>query len=135
MTEKHVTADLTWDADAQVLRLVKPEDYKADILRLKPQAGEVFVMRVERPEDARTYAQLKHYFGHVITPLSEWNGDFKEDWHIRLKAQFMPEGKFSLTHLNHEEMLAYTEQCEIYARTAHPEAFGLYEPRSGHATR
>ena len=87
-------------------------------------------IRIEPEDEAYTYGQIKHLFGHVYEPLSEWNGDFKTDWHLMLKAMFIPEGKTSLTQLNRQELDDYIRQCEVYAHTAHPEAFTLYDRRT-----
>lgn len=84
-------------------------------------------IRIEPEEDAYTYGQIKHYYGHIVSPLSEWNGEFLSEWHLRLKAMFMPEGKTSITQLNRAELEEFTRQCEVYAHTSHPEAFVLYD--------
>lgn len=84
-------------------------------------------VRIEPEEDAYTHGQMKHYYGHIISPLSEWNGEFPTEWDVRLKAMFLPEGKTSKTQCNREELDAYIHQCEVYAHTAHPEAFALYD--------
>lgn len=123
----HVSAKASWDGEKSRLVLDDQMLFHAQLRRLKPGAGEQFVIRIEREEDAYTYGQLKHLYGHVYTPLSEWNGDFVADWHLLLKAAFMPEGKTSLTQLNKEELDAFIRQCEVYAHTAHPEAFALYD--------
>ena len=123
----HVSLTASWNVDEKKLVFDRPADYMAGLKRMKPGAGERFVVRIEREEAAYTYADLKHYWGHVVTPLSEWNGDFKEDWHLRLKADFMPEGKTSLIQLNREELKEYTLRCEVYAHGTHPEAFTLYD--------
>ena len=90
-------------------------------------AGTAVKLRIEPEDEAYTYGQIKHYYGHLVSPLSEWNGEFMDEWHLRLKAMFMPEGKTSLTQLNREEFATYIRQCEVYAHTAHPEAFVLYD--------
>ena len=102
---------------------------RADRAAKKWGDGTALKIRIEPEDDAYTWAQMKHLFGHVYTPLSEWNGDFVTDWHLLLKAAFMPEGKMSLTQLNRQELDDYIRQCEVYAHTAHPEAFILYEQR------
>lgn len=89
--------------------------------------GAMLVIRIEPADEAYTHAQMKHLFGHIYTPLSEWNGDFVTEWHLLLKAAFLPDGKTSLTQCNRDELDAYIQQCEVYAHTAHPEAFALYE--------
>lgn len=89
--------------------------------------GCILKVRVEPAEEAYTHSQLKHYYGHIITPLSEWNGDTPVEWDQRLKAMFLPEGKTSKTECNHDELASYIQSCEVYAHTNHPEAFALYD--------
>lgn len=125
-----VTASAVFTAGR--VQLVDEFTYRACIKRAGKKWGEgaALVVRVEPEEDAQTHGQRKHYFGHVVTPLSEWNGDFLSDWHLLLKSMFMPDGKTSLTQLNYDEMREYIQQCEVYAHTTHPDAFALYDRRS-----
>ena len=124
-----VTASAVWDEGK--LRVLEPQALVRKLRACKWGQGAALVVRVEPEEDAHTYGQLQHYWGHVVTPLSEWNGDFKEDWHLRLKLDFMPtdpatgKQKTSLTQLTREEMKEYVLRCEVYAHHAHPEAFAL----------
>ena len=89
--------------------------------------GTALKIRIEPEEEAAKHHQFKHYYGHIVSPLSEWNGEFEAEWHQRLKALFMKDGKTSLTQLNYEEFATYIRECEVYAHTAHPEAFVLYD--------
>ena len=89
--------------------------------------GTVLKIRVEPEEEAYTHADLKHYYGHLVSPLSEWNGDTVVEWDDRLKAMFLPEGKKSKTDCNRDELKAFIQACEVYAHTNHPEAFALMD--------
>lgn len=89
--------------------------------------GTVLTIRIEPEDEAYTHAQLKHYYGHIVTPLSEWNGETVTEWDLRLKGLFLPEGKTSKTQCNRDELAKFIESCEVYAHTNHPEAFALYD--------
>lgn len=90
--------------------------------------GACLKVRIEPEEEAYTYAQLKHYYGAIVTPLSEWNGDSKVEWDDRLKAMFLSEEKKGeKSNCNRAELADFVKQCEVYAHTNHPEAFALYD--------
>lgn len=120
-----VLAAAVWTGTA--VKVCEPAQFVRDLRRAKWGDGQMLVVRVEPPEDALTEGQRRHYFGHIVAPLSEWNGDFRADWHLLLKSMFMPEGKTSITQLSYDEMQTYTEQCEVYAHTSHPDAFALLD--------
>lgn len=103
-----------------------PGAYQRDLRKMTLGEGEEVEIRIMRKEDAYTYGAIKHYWGYIIRPLSEWNGNFPTEWHLMLKAMFLPEGKTSIAELSADELRTYKEQCEVYAHTAHPEAFTLY---------
>lgn len=89
--------------------------------------GTALKIRVEPEEDAYTYGDIKHYWGHVVDPFSQETGYHKHEAHLLLKAECMPEGKTSITELNREELRAYSEAAEQKAREWCPEAFLLYD--------
>lgn len=89
--------------------------------------GRALKIRVEPEEEAYTYGQIKHYWGHVITPFCETTGYHKDEAHTLLKAECMPEGKTSITELSGEELRAYSEAAEQKAREWCPDAFVLYD--------
>lgn len=112
---------------------VVDEFYKARRVKAAKGWGDgcALKIRIEPEEDARSWGQHKHFFGHVVEPLSEWNGEFPDEWEVRLKLMFMPEGKTSITQLSWKEFDTFIRRCEVYAYTAHPEAFVLYDLRTG----
>jgi hypothetical protein len=89
--------------------------------------GRALKCRIEPEEDAYTYAQLKHYWGRIVTPFCESTGYHKHEAHLMLKAECMPEGKSSITELSHEELARYAEAAEQKAREWCPDAFLLYD--------
>lgn len=115
----HVTAQGFWQDGKLVL--ADATLFVNQLKRAKFGSGEALIVRVEREEDARTYGQLKYFHGYVLEPLVNWTGD--HDWRLYLKVMFLPDGKQSLTELNYEEMRAFIEQAEAFARGACPEAY------------
>jgi hypothetical protein len=115
----HVTAAAFWDGDK--LQLADVVTYRAGLRRMKLGQGEEVVIRVERPEDAYTYGQLKHYYGHLVGPVVEYTGD--TDWHRMLKAMFLHDGKTSLTQCDRDELDLYIKAVEQYLYERIPEAF------------
>lgn len=89
--------------------------------------GCLLSIRIEPEDEAYTYGQIKHYWGHVVTPLSDDTGYHKAEVHAMLKAECMPEGKTSITELNKDELSLYTEAAEQKAREWSPDAFALYD--------
>lgn len=55
--------------------------------------GRCLKVRIEPEEDAYTYAQIKHYWGYVVTPFADYTGYHKHEVHKMLKAECMPDGK------------------------------------------
>ena len=88
-------------------------------------AGTALRIRIEPEDEAYTYAAIKHYWGHIVTPFCDSTGYHKHEAHAMLKSECMPEGKTSITELNGEEMSAYSEAAEQKAREWCPEAFFL----------
>jgi hypothetical protein len=127
-----VSNALLFDAAVKDQKVVIVDEfqYRLQMPKLAKKWGEGASLRgrIEPEEEAYTHGQLKHLWGHIYTPLQEWNGDFATEWHRLFKAAFLPEGKTSLTQLNRQELDDYIRQCETYAHTAHPEAFALMEP-------
>lgn len=121
MKSGHVTAAATWNADLQKPVLCDADRYYGQLRRMKFGEGEALTIRVEREADARTYAQLKYWHGYVLAPLVEYTGD--HDWRLYLKAMFLPDGKTSLTECDYEELRAFTEQSEAWARSECPMAY------------
>lgn len=127
MSDKALHATVKAVASGGALKLLDEAEYKRAVKRLKPADGEVFVIRVEREEDAYTYAALKHYWGYVVTPFAEDTGYHKHEAHKLLKAECMPDGKTSITELNRQEMKDYALAAEMKAREWAPDAFALLE--------
>lgn len=86
--------------------------------------GRALQIRIEPEEDAKTYGDVKYWWGYVVEPLVRYTGD--PEWHLYLKAMFLPEGKTSLTQLSHEEMRLVIDKSEVWARTVCPEAYELH---------
>lgn len=118
---KPVIANATWDGRKLVMADVGA--YRLGLKRLELGAGEQVTIRVERPEDARKYHQLKHLFGHIYNPVAETTGHSVLELHALCKALFMPEGKLSTVDLSYDEMDEFTQHAERYLREAMPEAF------------
>jgi len=117
-----VTAPAVW-TDGKLV-MADPVVFFASLRRAEWGEGEALTVRVGPEEEALREGQRRYYFGQIVRPLSEWNGDSVGDWHKRLKAEFMPPGKTSLRRLSYQDMKDYTLRCEVYAREEHPEAFG-----------
>lgn len=120
-----VTAAAVWD-DGKV-RVLQHTTFVEKLKRCKFGQGTALVVRVEPEEEAWRYGDLKHLFGHVYQPVVEYAGYTKVELHAMAKAQFMPEGKTSLTELNRDELKAYTAAVEQWLRTECGEAFALLD--------
>ena len=118
---KPVIASATWDG--RKLVMADTDSYRRDLKKLELGAGEQVTVRVERPEDARKYHQLKHLFGHIYKPVSDSSGYSSLELHALCKAQFMPDGKLSTVDLSYEEMDEFTKHAELWLRESMPEAF------------
>lgn len=129
-TTKPVIADAVWDG--RKLVMADAEGYRRDLTKLELGAGERVTIRVERPEDARKYHQLKHLFGHIYRPLAKHDGcgHTELELHDICKAMFMPEGKLSTLDLNYDEMDAFTQAAERFLRESMPEAYEAFDAMS-----
>lgn len=116
-----VTAHAVY-ADGKV-KVLQQEDFVKRIAAAKWGQGTSLVVRVEPEDEAWRHSDVKHLFGHVYGPVVEYCGYTKLELHKMAKAQFMPEGKTSLTELNREEMKEYTSAVEQWLRTECGEAF------------
>ena len=100
--------------------------------------GTALKIRIEPEEDAIQYAQYKHLYGHLYTPVSARTGETVAEVHVRMKTQFMPDdGRTSLTELTREELKHYTEAVEQDIRETDPDswedclaAMALFERRT-----
>lgn len=128
-----VTAIASWNADRESLVLDDPGIYRAGLKRMKLGAGERVVIHVEREQDAIAAHQRKFYFGHIIRPLVDANiGYAQDEWHEMFKGAFMPDdGRTSITQLTYDEMRAFSERCEQYARERFSDAFALLDRKLG----
>lgn len=115
----HVSTPAVWTNGK--LELINPRAYQQGLKKMQLADREAVVVRIEREQDAKTYGQMKYWHGYVLAPLVDYTGD--HDWRLYLKAMFLPEGKHSLTELTYDEMRAFTEQCEAWAREHCPEAY------------
>jgi hypothetical protein len=111
----HVSAFASWDAEKERLVLDDQVSFHAGLRKLKPGAGERFVVRVEREEDALTEAQRRYYFAACIHPLSEYTGFSEPEMHVMVKAVCMPPGKTSIMQLSKEEMNAVISHVQQWA--------------------
>lgn len=121
-------------------RIVLCDDYyKARAARASKKWGDgtALQIRIEPEDEAWRYADAKHYYGHLITPVADCTGETTADVHLRMKALYMPDdGRTSITELNRDEFKAYIEAVEQCLREEMPEAWGkavelmsLYEQR------
>lgn len=121
---KPVIAGAVWDGRKLVMD--SQDSYRRDLERLELGAGERVTIRVERPEDARKYHQLKFLYGYVYEPVFKDTGQSTLELHAMCKALFMPEGKLSTIDLNYEEMDEFVRHAERYLRERMPESFERY---------
>ena len=99
--------------------------------------GVMLTIRIQPADEAYTFGQMKHLYGHLYAPVSKRTGETVAEVHLRMKLQFMPDdGRTSLTELNGEELKAYTESVEQDIRENDPDswdaclnAMALYENR------
>lgn len=124
-------AALTIDAVVRdgKLQIVDEDSYRLRVEKAAKGWGEgrCLTIRIEPTEDALTAGQRRYYFGVIIGALEDYTGYRKDEWHVMLKVQFMPDGKTSITQLNHDEMRDYIDACEQWGREMLPDAFVLYE--------
>ena len=83
---------------------------------------QALLMRVEPEAEAWRYADIKHYWGHLVAPFVKAN----EGWttgeaHAYFKSQFLPrEGVWSLTELNREELREFMSSVTRHIVMEHP---------------
>jgi hypothetical protein len=86
--------------------------------------GTALKIRIEPEEEAWRFADIKHYYGHLVKPVSADTGETLDEVHTRWKALFFPDdGRTSLTQLNRDELTAYMESCEQHMREETPKAW------------
>lgn len=101
--------------------------------------GCALVCRIEPADEAATWAQFKHLYGHLYTPVSKRHGEPVAEVNLRMKTAFMPEdGRVSLTQLNRAELASFIESVEQDIRETDPDswedclaAMALYERGAG----
>lgn len=114
----------TWDGRKVVLD--SDDAYRQEVARLELGVGERVTIRIERPEDARKYHQLKFLYGYVYEPVYKDTGQSTLELHAMCKALFMPEGKLSTLDLSYAEMDEFVRHAERYLRERMPESFERY---------
>jgi hypothetical protein len=120
---KPVLASATWDG--RKLVMADLTGYRAALKQLELGAGEQVTIRVERPEDARKYHQLKFLWGYVYRPVATFPncGHTMLELHAFAKSMFLPDGKLSTLDLSYEEMDEFCRHTERWLRESMPEAF------------
>lgn len=108
------------------VRIIADHAYRRDLQRAERRwaEGEALTLWISTEEDGLRYSQLKHYYGHLVTPLAQDCGYTKTEQDLMLKAMFLPEGKTSLTQLTYDEMDDYSKTVESFIREERPEALG-----------
>lgn len=87
-------------------------------------AGMALTIRVEPEEESWRYADCKHYYGHLLTPVAEHTGETVAEVHMRMKIAYLPDnGRISITQLNRLEFKQYMEAVEQAIREETPEAW------------
>ena len=109
--------------DSFQIRLVDEDLYRTRAARAAKKWGNgtALKVRIEPEQDAKTYGQLKYFHGYVLAPMVEYTGDV--DMKLEMKLRFLEDGQTSLADLDYEQMKAFTEKAEAWARTVCPEAF------------
>lgn len=111
-----MTGLCVWDEDAKRLWLDDPMVVNAQVRRrLKPGAGERFVMRIEREADAKRHHQLKWYYGYVVKQCVAKTGYTAVEMDNIFRAEFMPRDVDTLSLMSFEQMADYNVHCEQYA--------------------
>lgn len=111
----HVKGIAVWDADAERLRLTDSVVFNAGMRRLKPGAGESFVIRVEREADAKRHHQMKWYFGYIVKQCVEKTGYSVPEMDAIFRSLFLPGDVDSLSLMSFEQMEDFNRQAEHYA--------------------
>lgn len=82
---------------------------------------QALIMRVEPEAEAWTYADIKHYWGHLVSPFTKANpGWTVGETHTYFKSLFIREGAWSLTELNREELRDFLSEVTRHILTEHP---------------
>lgn len=87
--------------------------------------GRALIARIEPEDEAWRHGDTKYLFGHLYEPVVRYGetGYTKNELHLVCKAEWMPEGKHSLTQLNHGEMREFIELTEKWLREQFPKCF------------
>lgn len=114
------------------LQIVDEDLYRTRVKRAVKKWGEgcALIVRIELEEEALTAAQRRYYFGRILGPFVDYTGYRKDELHDMVKSEHMPDGKTSITQLNHDEMRDYSEACEQTLREWCPDAYALYDQHS-----
>lgn len=81
-------------------------------------------IRIEPEDEAWRYADAKHLYGHLYTPVSRRTGETVAEVHLRMKAAYMPDdGRTSITELNRDEMKSFIESIEQDIRETDPDSW------------
>lgn len=118
-----ITAHAVWFEGK--VKVNQPEDFVDRLRAAKWGQGRALVVRVEPEDEAWRYSDLKHLFGHIYQPVVEYCGYTKTELHAMAKAQFMPDGKTSITELNRDELKEYMQSVEQWLRTECSDAYEL----------
>ncbi len=110
-----VTAATSWDADRGRLVLDDQVLFNAGLRKLKPGAGERFVISVAREADAKRHYQLKWFYGYIVNQCVEWTGYTVKEMDQEFRARFMPPDVATLSQMSEEQMRDFNLQAEQYA--------------------
>ncbi len=108
----HVTAAAVWTGEE--LRFTDLINSKV-LRKLKPAAGECFVVRVEREDDAKKHHQLKWFYGFIVKQASEATGYTVKETDDMFRALYMPPDVKTLSDMSYRQMADFNTQCEAYA--------------------
>lgn len=123
-----VSTQAVWTGTKVEIR--DPNGFVKELRKAKFGDGRALIVRVEPEEEAWRYSDLKHLFGHVYEPVVAYTGYTKEELHLQMKVQFMPDdGRTSITQLNREELKEFTQRVDLHLRESCPDAFLLVGDR------
>lgn len=111
----HVTAACSWDSESGRLVLDDQMLFSAGMRRMKPGAGERFIIRVEREAEAKRHHQLKWYFGYIVKQCCARTGYNAKEMDVIFRVEYLPPDVETLSDLSYEQMADYNVQCEKYA--------------------
>jgi hypothetical protein len=111
----HVIALASWNADTKRLVFDEPTVFHARIVKLGPGAGERFIVRVEREEEAKRYHRLKWLYGYVIKQCVEHTGHTAAEIELEFRARFLPPDVPTISLMTDEQMRDFNIQCEHFA--------------------